>query len=82
MAHVSYIGRNGGGNAELEAAKTEALQLQNELTRVKLLKLQGGLVEKRQVVFLLGNSLTVLRGRLLALPEQLAARLKGQPDPN
>ena len=77
MAHVSYIGRNGGGNGDLEAAKTEALQLANELTRAKLRKLQGELVEKREVTFVLGHALATLREQILRVPQLVAAELRG-----
>jgi hypothetical protein len=77
MAHISYIGRNGGQNADLEAAKTEALQLANELTRAKLDKLRGTVVEKRVVEFVLGQALMTLREQILRLPNLVAAELRG-----
>ena len=67
MAHISYIGRNGGQNADLEAAKTEALQFANELTLAKLDKLRGTVVEKRVVEFVLGHALVTLREQILRL---------------
>ena len=77
MAHVSYIGRNGGANAELEAAKTEALQIANELARAKLDKLRGTVVERKIVEFVLGHVLATLREQILRLPMFVAADLRG-----
>jgi hypothetical protein len=77
MAHVSYIGRTAGSNGELEKAKTEALQLQNELTRVRLEKLRGDVVEKREVQFALGYALTTLREHILRVPQLVTAALRG-----
>jgi hypothetical protein len=52
----------------MEEAKTEALKLQNELSRVKLEKLRGDLLEKREVIFLVEHTLVVLRQRILGCP--------------
>jgi hypothetical protein len=75
VAHISYIGKP-GQNGELEKAKTEALELQNRLTRLKVEKLEGQLVEKSKVQFLIGNSCVIFRNKLLDLPKQLAADLR------
>ena len=68
MAHIQYIGKNGGSNTDLEAAKTEALQLANELTRAKIAKMNGTVVGKREVEFVLGYVLTTMREQILRLP--------------
>ena len=62
------MGRNGGSNAELEKAKAEALKLQNRLTLLKVQKLEGELVEKVKIKFLIGDACTTLRTQLLELP--------------
>jgi hypothetical protein len=75
MGHVTYLGKN-GSNPAIEKAKAEALALQNRLTRLRVEKLEGTLVEKSKVTFLLGNSLTILRSRILDLPKHLVAELR------
>lgn len=77
MVHISYIGKNGGQNGELEAAKTEALQIQNELNRVKLQKLRGTLVEHKEVEYVVAHALTVLREEIMRLPNLVSAELRG-----
>jgi hypothetical protein len=78
MGNVTYLGGRNGQNPALERAKATALELQNELNRLKLEKLKGNLVEKDKVKFLIGNSLVVLRARILEeLPRQLTAQLRG-----
>jgi hypothetical protein len=77
MAHISYIGRNGGSNTDLEAAKTEALQLANELTRAKIAKMNGAVVEKREVAFVINFALTTTRERILRIPQMVANELRG-----
>jgi hypothetical protein len=76
VAHVSYIGKNGGQNAELEKAKTEALQLQNELTRAKLQKLRGDVLDRKMVTFAIENSWALLRERIMQLPVIVAGELR------
>jgi hypothetical protein len=77
VGNVTYLGGKNGQNPELEAAKAEALRIQNALNRFKLEKLQGTMVEKAKVQLLVGNSMIVLRTRLLELPRQLIAQLRG-----
>jgi hypothetical protein len=83
VPNVNYVGvgKNGGGNSDLEQAKTEALQLANELTRAKLARLQGTLVERRVVQFVLSHVLATLREKFLQLPRLVASGLRGI-DPN
>jgi hypothetical protein len=73
VGNVSYIGvsgKNGGGqNSELEEHKVEALRLQNELTRVRLEKLRGDVVDLREIQFVFSNTLTILREQILRLPQ-------------
>ena len=49
MGNVTYLGGRNGQNPQLEKAKAEALELQNRLTRLKVEKLEGTLVEKSKV---------------------------------
>jgi hypothetical protein len=79
VGNVSYLGVGGGKNGSnpaMEEAKTEALKLQNELSRVKLEKLRGDLLEKREVIFLVEHTLVVLRQRILGLPALVCAELR------
>jgi hypothetical protein len=75
VAHISYIGKP-GQNGELEKVKTEALELQNRLTRLKVEKLEGQLVEKSKVGFLVANSCLIFRNKLFDLPKRLTADLR------
>jgi hypothetical protein len=77
VGSVAYIGRNGSGNTDLEAAKTEALQLANEVTRAKLRKLHGDLVERKEVQYVIAHALTTLRERILHVPQIVSADLRG-----
>ena len=60
----------------MEEAKTEALKLQNELSRVNLEKLRGDLLERREVIFVVEHTLVVLRQRILGLPALVCAELR------
>ena len=77
MASVTYLGKNGGSNAEFEAAKVEALAIQNELNRLKLEKLRAALIERDQVELVIADALVILRERILSLPRQLVGLLRG-----
>jgi len=79
VGNVSYLGVGGGKNGSnpaMEEAKTEALKLQNELSRVKLEKLRGDLLERREVIFVVEHTLVVLRQRILGLPALVCAELR------
>ena len=76
MANVTYLGGKNGQNPELEAAKAEALQIQNELNRLKLEKLKGALIERDKVKFLVADAMVILRSRILDLPRQIIAQLR------
>ncbi len=77
MAHIQYIGKNGGQNGDLEAAKTEALQLANEVTRTKLARLRGDVVGRKEIQFTIGFALARCREDILRLPNLVAAELRG-----
>jgi hypothetical protein len=76
VAHIQYIGKNGGANGDLEAAKTEALQLANEITRAKLARLRGDVVGRKEIQFTIGFALTRLRENILRLPMLITAELR------
>jgi hypothetical protein len=76
VANVSYIGRNGGQNAELEREKTEALRLSNEVMRAKLAKMRGDVVDRRMVTFGIESSWALLRERIMQSPTLVAAELR------
>jgi hypothetical protein len=76
VAHIQYIGKNGGSNGDLEAAKTEALQLANEITRAKLAKMRGDVLDRKMVVFGIESSWAILRERIMTLPMLVAGELR------
>jgi hypothetical protein len=75
VAFITYHGKP-GQNGELEKQKALALELQNRLTRLKVEKLEGQLVAKREVEFLVGNASAVFRRKVLDLPTRLVADLR------
>jgi hypothetical protein len=79
MPNVNYVGvgHKGGGNGDLEAAKTEALQLANAITRAKLERLRGDVVGRKEIQFTIGFALTRLRENVLRLPNLVSAELRG-----
>jgi hypothetical protein len=79
MAFISYVGRNGGSNAELEAQKVESLRLANRTARAKLQKLEGELVEKREVKLVIDHALTAMREHVLRLPFLICTELRELP---
>jgi hypothetical protein len=77
VAHIQYIGKNGGQNADLEREKTEALRLSNEVQRTKLAKLNGDVVGRKEIQFTVGFALARLRENILRLPNLVSAELRG-----
>ena len=82
MPNVNYVGvgRQNGQNGDLEAAKTEALQLANEITRAKLARLRGDLVGRKEIQFTIGFALARLREDILRIPNLVAVELRGIDD--
>jgi hypothetical protein len=78
MPNVNYVGvgRPNGGNGDLEREKTEALRLSNEITRAKLAKMRGDVLDRKMVVFAVESSWTLLRERVMTLPTVVAAELR------
>jgi hypothetical protein len=77
VAHIQYIGKNGGQNGDLEREKTEALRLSNEITRAKLARLRGDVVGRKEIQFTIGFALTRLREEIIRLPNLVSAELRG-----
>jgi hypothetical protein len=75
MAALEYHGKN--GNPALDYEKIESLRIQNEISRTKLGKLQGELVSKREVSFVVAYALTTLREHILRVPQLVSADLRG-----
>jgi hypothetical protein len=75
MATLEYHGKN--GNPALDYEKIESLRIQNEISRTKLGKLQGELVSKREVSFVVAYALTTLREHILRVPQLVSADLRG-----
>ncbi len=82
MPNVNYVGvgRNNGGNGDLERAKTEALRLQNEITRAKLAKMRGDVVGRKEIQFTIGFALARCREDILRIPNLVAVELRGLDD--
>ena len=79
MAQLHYHGKN--GNPAIDAEKIENLRLANAIAKAKLQKLEGDLVSKRQVVFMLEYSLTLLRSQILTIPQLVASELRDLSGP-
>ena len=79
MAQVHYVGKN--GNRELDRERIENLRLANEIQRVKLQRLGGDMVSKREVTFALGHMLLLLRTQILTIPALVSAEMRGILDP-
>jgi hypothetical protein len=59
VATISYLGKgnkNGHGD-ELDREKIEGLRLQNAISRTKLAKLSGDVLDRRQVEFVVSSAL-------------------------
>jgi hypothetical protein len=78
VPNVNYVGvgHKGGGNGDLEAAKTEALQLANEITRAKLERLRGDVVGRKEIQFTVGFALARLREEIMRVPNLVSAELR------
>jgi hypothetical protein len=79
VATISYLGKgnkNGHGD-ELDREKIEGLRLQNAISRTKLAKLSGDVLDRRQVEFVVSSALVTLRQRILALPGKICAGIHG-----
>ena len=74
MAQVHYVGKN--GNRELDRERIEGLRLSNEIQRVKLQRLGGDMVDKREVTFALSHMLLLLRSQILTVPQLVASELR------
>jgi hypothetical protein len=75
MAKLIYHGKN--GDPALDAEKIESLRIQNALAKAKLARIEGSIVDKRKVVFMLEYSLTLLRTQILTIPQLVSAELRG-----
>ena len=74
MAKLVYHGKN--GNPAIDAEKIESLRLANAIQRAKLTRLDGEVVSKRQVTFMLSHSLVLLRTQILTIPQLVSAELR------
>jgi hypothetical protein len=79
MARIDYFGKN--GNPEIEAEKIEGLRIANMISRAKLARIEGEVVAKREVQFVISHALATLRERILRLPAMIAAELRGFDHP-
>ena len=75
MAKLIYHGKN--GNPAIDAEKIESLKLANAIQRAKLKRLDGEVVSKREVTFMLSYSLVLLRTQILTIPQLVSAELRG-----
>lgn len=78
MAKLAYHGKN--GDPVLDRERIENLRLQNEINRSKLRKLNGDVVDKREVTFMLEQTLALLRTQILTVPQLVSAELRGSLD--
>jgi hypothetical protein len=82
VATITYLGKgnkNGHGD-ELDREKIEGLRLQNAISRAKLQRLDGDVVAKREVAFILGHMLLLLRTQILTVPALVSSELRGVLD--
>jgi hypothetical protein len=77
MANITYHGGN-GHNPEIEREKVESLKLANAISRTRLRKLNGDVLDRAEVVFVIETALVILRQRILALPKLIVADLQGR----
>lgn len=75
MAKLIYHGKD--GNPAIDLERIESLRLANAIQRAKLARLDGEVVSKRQVTFMLAYSLTLLRTQILTIPQLVSAELRG-----
>ena len=76
--YLHYVGINGKVPEPTlwEQHKADGQQILNEIARTKLKKLQGDLLDRREVEFVVGNAIAALRTELLRLPLMIAAELR------
>jgi hypothetical protein len=78
MATLTYVPKN--GDPLLDAEKIESLRLSNAIQRAKLSRIDGELISKREVTFMLGHTLVFLRTQILTIPQLVSAELRGALD--
>jgi hypothetical protein len=69
-ATISYLGKgskNGHGD-ELEREKIEGLRLQNAISKTRLRKLQGDVIDRKEVEFVVSSALVTLRSKFCSCP--------------
>jgi hypothetical protein len=74
VAKLVYHGKN--GNPAIDLERIESLRLANAIARSKLARIDGEVVSKRQVTFMLGYTLTLLRTQILTIPQLVSAELR------
>jgi hypothetical protein len=78
MATIRYVGKNGQAPkpSALERKKETHQEILNEISAIRLKKLRGELVDKREVEFVVSNAIITLRAQLLRLPLLVVAELR------
>jgi hypothetical protein len=78
MATIRYVGRDGHAPkpSGLEQKKETHHEILNEISSLRLKKLRGELIEKREVEFVVSNAIITLRAQLLRLPLLVVAELR------
>jgi len=78
VATITYLGKgnkNGRGD-EIDREKIEGLRLQNAISRARLARIDGEVVSKREVAFMLGHMLLLLRTQILTVPMLVSSELR------
>ena len=76
MAQLHYVGKN--GDPALDAERIEAIRLQNAIARTRLQKLNGDVIDRREVEFVISSALVALRTKILQLPKLIVTDLQGR----
>jgi hypothetical protein len=78
MATIRYVGRDGQAPkpSALERKKETHQEILNEISSLRLKKLRGELVDKREVDFVVSTAIITLRAQLLRLPLLVVSELR------